>query len=125
MVRKGIKIATVGASIAAGILIAIYGYLEFYPKVIFHLFISFTLIASCGPPALLIHIDERRKRMIDDALPRLLEDVAESQEAGMTLLQALEEASKRKYGPITQELRRLVAQLSWGVELEQAFKSTS
>jgi len=43
----------------------------------------------------------------------------------MTLPQALEEASKRNYGPLTKELKKMVAQMSWGVSFEEALQSFS
>jgi flagellar protein FlaJ len=38
----------------------------------------------------------------------------------MTLPQALEEASKRNYGPLTAEMRKMTAQISWGMSFEEA-----
>lgn len=43
----------------------------------------------------------------------------------MTLPKALEEASKRRYGPLTKELKKMVAQMSWGVSFEKALQSLS
>ncbi len=91
----------------------------------FHSYVGFALAIAFLAPAIILHFESRRKKRIDEALPRLLDDLAQSHEAGMTLLQALEESSKRKYGPITEELKKLTAQLSWGVEFEKAFKSFS
>ncbi|MFQ6052800.1 MAG: type II secretion system F family protein [Candidatus Bathyarchaeia archaeon] len=121
--QKKLKPAAFGASAGAGVLLVASGYLLFYPRAAFHLFISLGIVAACAAPALIYHFEGRKKRMIDDMLPRLLEDVAESQEAGMTLLQALEESSNRKYGPITEELKTLVTQLSWGVGFDEAFNA--
>jgi flagellar protein FlaJ len=38
----------------------------------------------------------------------------------MTLPQALEEAAKRDYGPLTKELRKMIIQISWGMSFEEA-----
>jgi flagellar protein FlaJ len=38
----------------------------------------------------------------------------------MTLPQALEEASKRDYGPLTGELKKMTNQISWGASFEEA-----
>jgi flagellar protein FlaJ len=38
----------------------------------------------------------------------------------MTLPQALEEAARRNYGPLTAELRKMTAQISWGMSFEEA-----
>jgi len=100
----------------------------FYKKSIvvdylFHTYIAIAVIIGSAVPALFLHLESRRKKLIDQALPRMLEDLAEGQEAGMTLLQALQESSKRDYGPINEELKTLVAQLTWGITFEDSFKS--
>jgi len=115
----------VGVSASTGAAMAVFGYLFFYPAFTFHIFVAGALAAAMTMPALLILWEERVRGRIDEMLPRFLEDVAESQEAGMTLLKALEASSKRDYGPITRELRLLTAQLTWGVEFEAAFSSFS
>jgi flagellar protein FlaJ len=38
----------------------------------------------------------------------------------MTLPQALEDAAKRDYGPLTPELRKMTTQISWGISFEEA-----
>lgn len=87
----------------------------------FHTYIALAIIVGLTFPAITLHLEARRKKLIDQALPRVLEDLAEGQEAGMTLLQALQESAKRDYGPISAELKTLVAQLTWGITFEDAF----
>jgi flagellar protein FlaJ len=41
----------------------------------------------------------------------------------MTLPQAIEEASKRDYGPLTEELKKMAAQISWGMSFEESLLS--
>ncbi len=108
-----------------GIAIAIYGYLSFSLDYAFHLYVGVALIVALTAPAIIIHLENRRKNLIDNAFPTFLEHLAKGTESGMTLFQALEDASHRKYGPITVELRKLVAQLSFGVELDSAFAGFS
>lgn len=122
---QNLKKISLVLSVIIASLIVVLGYIFYYPKYMFHTLISIAIIVGCGPLALVIHLESRRKKLIDNALPRLLEDLAESQEAGMTLLQALAESSKRKYGPINEELKILVSQLTWGVQFEEAFRSFS
>jgi flagellar protein FlaJ len=117
------KLIVYASSIAAGLLIVLAGYLFYSLTYLFHSYVGFAIAVSLSAPSVLIHFENRRKRLIDNALPRLLDDLAESQDAGMTLLQALEESSRRRYGPITEELKKLTAELSWGVEFGQAFKA--
>lgn len=122
-ISRGIKITTIAASTTAGFIVALWGYVQFFPSFAFHSSIALALTIGCVGPAILFQIEFRRRNSIDENLPRLIEDLAESQETGMTLLQSLEESAKRKYGPLTSELRLLVAQLSWGIEFGEAFKA--
>ncbi len=89
----------------------------------FHVYVALAVLVGVALPALLLHLESSRKRLIDGALPRLFEDLAQGQEAGMTLLQALQETSKRDYGPVSEELKILVAKLTWGIAFEDAFRS--
>ena len=119
---KKATITVVAASLTAGFLVALFGYVQFFPAYSFHLFLSIAAIVGCTGPAILFQLKYRRKNLIDENLPRLLEDLAESQETGMTLVQSIEESSRRKYGPLTIELRKLIAKLSWGIKFEVAFQ---
>ncbi len=58
--------------------------------------------------------------LVDKAIPRLIRAVSDAQEVGMTLPRALEEAAKLKLGPLTREVKKLVAQMSWGLPFEEA-----
>lgn len=110
-------------SAVIGIAIVVGGYVAVGFSYQFHGVVGFALAFALLMPALIVHWETWRKKRIDEALPRLLDDIGESYESGMTLLQALEECTKRNYGPITGELKKLTAQLSWGVEFEETFKS--
>jgi hypothetical protein len=46
-------------------------------------------------------LQESRKKEIDQYLPRVLEDISEGLHAGLTVIESIEEASKRHYGWIT------------------------
>ena len=63
--------------------------------------------------------------MIDNNMPKFLRYVAETSRAGLTLTRAFEMASQEEYGPLTEELRRMNAQLSWGTPLTEAIQSLS
>lgn len=81
------------------------------------------VVITVFPPAVLDYVDYRWKRSVDKYLPDLFRSIVQAQKTGMTLPQALEEASKRKYGSMTKELQKMVAQMSWGVSFEDALKS--
>jgi flagellar protein FlaJ len=65
-------------------------------------------------------VDYRWRKAIDEHLPDLFRSVVQAQETGMTLPNALAEAAKRDYGPLTAELRKMTAQISWGMSFEEA-----
>jgi len=77
------------------------------------------------PAAVLDYMDYRWRCSIDEHLPDLFRAIVQSEKTGMTLTQAMEEATKRRYGPLTSELRRMVAHMSWGKSFEEEFQSFS
>lgn len=124
MERKEIaRLSIIGILATVGILIALFGYFIFFPKLLFHILLVVGVIVALSVPALLIHFDEARKKKIDFMLPQFLRDVYEGQESGLTFLKALQASAARDYGPLTKELRQMVVQISWGVEFEEAFTS--
>jgi len=74
-------------------------------------------------PSATYYFDSRRKDSIDNNLPSLLRDIAEAGRTGMTLTRAIEVNAERDYGPLTEELRKTVAQLTWKIPLETALQS--
>jgi flagellar protein FlaJ len=81
------------------------------------------LIIALFPPATVEYLDLRWQRGIDKNIPRLLREIAESGRTGMTLTRAIEVSSERDYGPLTRELKRVLAQISWGSSIEDAMKT--
>ncbi len=82
-------------------------------------------IVALFPPATVDMLDSTWRSAIDRNIPKFLREVAEAGRSGLTLTRAIEISAQRKYGPLTKELRRVVAQLSWGVSLEHAMESFS
>jgi len=81
------------------------------------------LVITVFPSAVLDYINYRWKTSVDEHLPDLFQSIIQVQETGMSFPQALEEASKRDYGPLTKELKKMVAQMSWGMSFEEAFQA--
>jgi len=127
--NKKLKYAAMGLSLVVGGAIAGVGYwlslagtISQYQS---HVFIAVGLAVSMILPAFVMILQETRKSEIDKALPRVLEEISEGIMSGMTLIESIEEASKKDYGWISRELRILVSQMSWGVPLNQAFEKFS
>ena len=118
------KIAWIVSGVLA-VIIVVTACLTLWDKPLFDEYILFALVIGVFPPAVLDYVDYRWRRSIDEHLPDLFRSIVQAQQAGMTLPQALEEASKRSYGPLTGELKRMVAQMSWGMPFEKALQSLS
>jgi archaeal flagellar protein FlaJ len=63
------------------------------------------------------------RKKIDDNIPNMLSDVAASVRSGFDLTRAVELASTSDYGPLTEELKAIKIQLSWGLTFEEAVAS--
>ena len=106
-----------------GIIICLTAILLLRDSLLFDEYLLLAVVITVFPPAVLDYVDYRWKRSIDKHLPDLFRSIVQAQKTGMTLPQALEEASKRNYGPLTKELKKMVAQMSWGVSFDEALQS--
>ena len=120
-IDKKTKRITWIASILIAIAIIVFAYVEFRTvTTVLDQLVFFAIIIAVFPPAVLSYIDYKWRKAIDEHLPDLFRSIVQAQETGMTLPQALEEASKRDYGPLTAELKKMTTQISWGMSFEQA-----
>jgi flagellar protein FlaJ len=74
------------------------------------------------PSAVLDFKHQRWISSIEDQMPLLVRGVAESQETGMTLIRSFEKVVENKMisGPLAQEVKQMVVQMSWGTSFEAA-----
>lgn len=80
------------------------------------------LIVALVFPAIVETNNIRWLRQVDENTPRLLMDVTEAVRSGMPLIQALEEASTRDYGPISQPLAKAMVKFRMTSDLESALR---
>ena len=99
----------------------------FVISAVFYLFSStldymivIALTIGIAPPSILGVLHNQWKSKIEKALPEFLRDLATSSKTGIPLQTALEHASKRNYGPLTEELKNLVANMSWGMNFNES-----
>jgi flagellar protein FlaJ len=119
------KRITWGISVVSAAAIISFGVLTLWNTALFDEVVFFAIIAAVFPPAILTYLDYRWRKAIDEHLPDLFRSIVQAQETGMTLPQAMEEAAKRDYGPLTAELRKMTAQISWGMSFEEALLALS
>ena len=117
--NKTKKLVTAVSAIVA-VAIGIFGYLIVGFSAALDDFVFFSILAIISPIAIVNYIDYRWRKAVDEHLPDLFRSIVQAQETGMTLPNALEEAAKRDHGPLTPELKKMTAQISWGATFEEA-----
>ena len=83
-------------------------------------YLVFGILSFIGPLGFYNSMKQKHKREIMDKLPDFLRDIANSSASGMTIYDAIRTASEGDYGQLTPELKMTVAQLSWGIPIEEA-----
>ena len=122
--RKTIKNITIISSVA-GVVFIIASILIYLtdPTLDYMIVIGFTIAVT--PPGIASILHSQWKNKIEKSLPEFLRDLATSSRTGMPLQVALEHASKRMYGPLTTELKTMVAHMSWGMNFNDALMELS
>ena len=85
-------------------------------------FLVLAAIVALFPPAMMYLSDSRRRDSIDNNIPHLIRDIADAGRSGMTLVRAIEISAERDYGPLTKEIKRLIAKISFRIPLEKALQ---
>jgi flagellar protein FlaJ len=114
------KKIVMAASVLVAVALVVFGYFTVGFSAALDDFVFFALLAVISPIALLNYVDYRWRKAVDEHLPDLFRSIVQAQEIGMTLPKALEEATKRDYGPLTPELKKMTVQISWGASFEEA-----
>jgi flagellar protein FlaJ len=112
-----------GVTMTIAILLAVFAFRFPNLPLDWDQFLILALIVALFPPATVEYLDLRWERGIDKNIPRLLREIAESGKTGLTFVRAIEVSADRDYGPLSPELKHLVAQISWGTSLEDALRS--
>jgi len=79
-------------------------------------------IIALIPPAIVYLGESKRRDAIDNNIPHLIRDIADAGRSGMTLTRSIEISAEREYGPLTKELKKLIAKISFRVPLERALQ---
>ena len=67
-------------------------------------------------------IEFKKIKSYEKSFPTFLRDVAESQRAGLSIIEAIKSASKSEYGSLTDEVRKMNNQISWNIPLEKVLE---
>ncbi len=91
----------------------------------FNSFLNWLVIAILGfigPYGFYLAKKQREIKQIERRLPDFLRDVAEAGRFGMTLAEAIVVSSSGRYGKLTPEIKKMAAQISWGVPATEALQ---
>jgi archaeal flagellar protein FlaJ len=112
-------------STVVGVLFFVLSVVVYLNSPILDYMVVLALTIAVVPPSIAAVSRNRWKNEIEKAIPEFLRDLATSSRTGTPLQAALEHASKRMYGPLTNELRILVAHMSWGMNFNEALTEFS
>jgi flagellar protein FlaJ len=80
------------------------------------------VLTFIGPYGFFLAKQNREVKQIERRLPDFLRDVAEAGRFGMTLAEAIVVSSSGRYGKLTPEIKKMAAQISWGVPATEALR---
>jgi flagellar protein FlaJ len=81
------------------------------------IFLSVFILAA--PQILISYKKYRELKSMEEKFPAFLRDLTESIRAGMPFHAAISAASKLEYGPLSEEIKKMSNQISWGVPLDK------
>jgi len=117
------RISIISAIAAVALFVVSLLFYLLSPTLDYMLVIALTI--GVAPPGLASIMRNQWKRKIEKATPEFLRDLATASKTGIPLQIALEHASNRIYGPLTNELKLLVAHMSWGMNFNEALTEFS
>ncbi len=85
--------------------------------------ILLALILVVIPYACISYFEYKKIKSMEEQLPLFLLDLSEAQKIGMTLPEALKQVSKTDYGKLTEEIKKINYQISWGVNTQEAMNN--
>jgi flagellar protein FlaJ len=123
--EKFVKLTILGCSISSAIVLIMLAIFRYQNKIAFGTLIDFVIPAILlitGPYPFYLHMRRKRIDRIEERLSDFLRDLAESGRFGMTLADSIRKASKGDYGKLTFEIKKMAAQIGWGVPAEEALE---
>lgn len=91
-------------------------------KSLFWLFAFGAILGGSFPYLIFLYLKDAKSRAMEEQFPNFLRDVSSSKKAGMTLPLAVAKCATSDYGPLSEEVKRMEEQISWGVSFDEALK---
>src|SRR5437763_5600018 len=88
----------------------------------FLFWLVFAIMGFIGPYGFFLAKKQREIKQVERRLPDFLRDVAEAGRFGMTLADAIVVSGGGRYGKLTPEIKKMAAQITWGVPATEALR---
>ena len=85
--------------------------------------LTFATLSAIGPIGFFNFVEVKKKKDVENHLPDFLREISSSTASGMTVFDAIDSAAKADHGRLTTELKRMSAQLSWGISVKQVLNN--
>jgi flagellar protein FlaJ len=126
---RGVRRPYISGILPLSIFIIILIVARFIPQLSFLLekvglstLVTIGLVGTCIPPALIYHQIAQRNFSAEKAVPSFIRDVTEARRTGISPEKSIVHAAQRKgYGPFSEDLKRIINQIEWGVSLRKIF----
>ncbi|MBI2547243.1 MAG: type II secretion system F family protein [Candidatus Aenigmarchaeota archaeon] len=108
---------------AFGVYVAFAALNYFYLSHVSAYSVTFYVIGGIviGSPLIVIkYLENKKVKEIEENFPVFLQDLVESIRGGMTLPQSFKAISVNQYGALTPLVKRMAAQMDWGITVETA-----
>ncbi len=115
----GVSFSLVGV-FAVMLLMEMLGIMDFPGSWVLYMILA--ILCATGPYGFYASAQLKKIRQIEAHLPDFLRDVAEAGRFGMTLANAIVVASSGRYGKLTPEIRKMAAQVEWGVPVSDTLR---
>ncbi len=83
--------------------------------------VSIALVISAGPPAIIQMKLSSEKSSTEKGVTLFLQDLTETRKTGLAPERCIETLSEREYGSFSKHLKKITAELSWGIPLRKVF----
>lgn len=114
--------AIVSLAFAVGLVVMLYLLRPSEVTIFFNEIFFTAILMTLTPSAILDYLNQAWMDAINDQMPVLVRGISESQETGVTLINALDKIVENKMvqGPLADEVKNLTVQMSWGLSFEEA-----
>ncbi|MCP8320647.1 MAG: type II secretion system F family protein [archaeon] len=89
------------------------------PQIPFYTRLGLGLLIAVVPATIVSHRDSSHRKSAENMLPSFLRDIAEVRKTGLAPEKCVEQLASRRYGGLTNYVKTMSAQLSWGVPLRR------